>query len=72
MHILVECIEPESLPLVQSINVDLLIPFRLFILNDVRFSSAGNLRSSILMRIEEGVDPPPEASLELKSGGQNT
>ncbi len=66
MHILVECIEPESLPLVQSITVDLLIPFRLFILNDIRFNSPGNMRNSILMRIEEGVDPPPEASLVME------
>jgi hypothetical protein len=64
MRILVECVEPEALPLKLSIDVVQLERFRLFVLNDVRFGQSSSLRSTILMKADE--DPPPEASLAME------
>ena len=58
MKILVECIEPDSLPLKQAIEVQQLERFRLFVLNDVR--QATGLRATALLKAD--VAPPPEAS----------
>ena len=64
MSILVECIEPEGMPLKQSLNVQLLQCFRLYLLNDRRFDPPGGLRSTIILPIER--HPPPEASLVME------
>ena len=57
----VQCIEPESLPLMATMEIRLLERFRLFILSDVRYGMGSSLRSSILLSAED--DPPPEAIL---------
>ena len=62
MKILVECIEPDSLPLKQAIEVQQLERFRLFVLNDVR--QATGLRATALLKAD--VAPPPEASLVME------
>ena len=64
MSILVECIEPEGMPLKQSLNVQLLQCFRLYLLNDRRFDPPGGLRSPIVFPLER--HPPPEASLVME------
>ncbi len=62
--ITVQCIEPDSLPLVAILEVRLLERFRLYVLSDVRHSSGSSLRATILLNSEE--DPPPEAILIME------
>jgi hypothetical protein len=62
--ILVQCIEPNALPLLVAHEVKLLETFRLFILSDTRSSSGNSLRKSIIISAEE--DPPPEATLAFE------
>ena len=64
MSILVECIEPDSRPLSNQLNVVQLQLFRLYLLNDTRFGLGGSLRSTILLPAEK--NPPPEASLVME------
>ena len=64
MSILVECIEPESRPLSNQLDVVQLELFRLYLLNDTRFSTSGNLRNTILLSATK--NPPPEASLVME------
>ncbi len=59
--ITVQCLEPDTMPLMISIDVEMLQRFRLYILSDVRHGSASSIRSSILLFAHE--DPPPEALL---------
>lgn len=64
MSILVECIEPDSRPLSNQLNVVQLQLFRLYLLNDTRFGHSGSLRNTILLPAEK--NPPPEASLVME------
>lgn len=59
--ITVQCVEPEALPLIISLEVELLQRFRLYILSDVRHGSGSSLRTSIMLPSQD--DPPPEAIL---------
>jgi|GEM_PF-3500446 len=64
MSILVECIEPEGRPISNQLEVVQLQLFRLYLLNDTRFSMASGLRNSILLPADK--NPPPEASLVME------
>ncbi len=59
--ITVQCLEPDTMPLMISLEVEMLQRFRLYILSDVRHGSGSSIRSSILLYAHE--DPPPEALL---------
>ncbi|MGC6508968.1 MAG: hypothetical protein ACON4U_11155 [Myxococcota bacterium] len=59
--VLVQCIEPNALPLMVEHEVRLLETFRLFVLSDTRGAGASALRQTILLSADE--DPPPEATL---------
>lgn len=59
--ITVQCLEPDTMPLMITLDVQMLQRFRLYILSDVRHGSASSIRSSILLFSHE--DPPPEALL---------
>jgi hypothetical protein len=59
--ITVQCLEPNTLPLVVALETEMLQRFRMYILSDVRFGMGSSIRSSILLHADE--DPPPEAIL---------
>ena len=59
--ITVQCLEPEALPLMVTLETELLQRFRLYILSDVRHGSGSSMRTSIMLYAHE--DPPPEATL---------
>ena len=62
--ITVQCLEPEALPLMVTLETELLQRFRLYILSDVRHGSGSSMRSSIILYANE--DPPPESTLVAK------
>lgn len=59
--ITVQCLEPDALPLMVTLETELLQRFRLYILSDVRHGSGSSMRTSIMLYAHE--DPPPEATL---------
>ena len=59
--ITVQCLEPDAMPLMITMDVEMLQRFRLYILSDVRHGSGSSIRSSILLHAHE--DPPPEVIL---------
>lgn len=59
--ITLQCLEPDAMPLMITLEVEMLQRFRLYILSDVRHGAGSSIRSSILLHAHE--DPPPEALL---------